>query len=69
MGCYKFFIARQGVMSASFKEFCTKRCLDAFESGGTNRTPFQIAYAQTILKSVETRPEATGVSLAFSLPF
>jgi hypothetical protein len=64
MGCFAFFIARRGVMSASWKEFCTQGCLDQYEKGGTNRTPSQIAYAQRVLKSVETRPDATGVSLA-----
>ena len=63
MGCYSFFTARQGVMSSEWKEFCTQRCLDAYSQGGTNRTDEQLHYAQQVLKSVETRPDATGVRL------
>mmetsp|Transcript_33389 Transcript_33389/g.62833 ORF Transcript_33389/g.62833 Transcript_33389/m.62833 type:complete len:130 (+) Transcript_33389:211-600(+) len=61
MGCYSFFNAREGAMcNKSWREFCSQECLDKYNSPGTVQQASHLKYAQSLLKSVETRPEATG---------
>mmetsp|Transcript_21817 Transcript_21817/g.36438 ORF Transcript_21817/g.36438 Transcript_21817/m.36438 type:complete len:133 (+) Transcript_21817:424-822(+) len=61
MQCYGFFVAREGAMcKKTWCEFCSEDCLLKYSKLGTNRTEQQLGYAQSLLRSVETRPNATS---------